>query len=91
MCTLIDKAVYGRLLMQSLTLKHLSSVILRLFEEFERYVFFRPFPRANLRGCKSRTTAETKMELFGQVTLCLRIFERKIIVLVPETRVLYGV
>ena len=91
MCTLIDKAVYGRLLMQSLTLKHLSSVILRLFEEFERYVFFRPFPRANLRGCKSRTTAETKMKLSDQVTLCLRIFERKIIVLVPETRVLCGV
>lgn len=91
MCTLINKAVYGRLLMQSLTLKHFSSVILRLFEEFAGYVFFRSFPRANLRGCKSRTTAETKMKLSDQVTLCLRIFERKIIVLVPETRVLCGV
>ena len=80
MCKLINKAGYrcwriGNSVMQSLTLKHLlvlyTLASLPFSEGFERDVFFRPFPHANLKDRVFRTTANTKMGLFDQVTLCL--------------------
>ena len=96
MCTLLNKAGYGRWrmgdsFMQSLTLKLISSVSLPLFQGFEGDVFFRPSPHANLKGHGPRTTATTKMQLFDQVTFCLGIFERKTVLLVVETKAFYRV
>ena len=73
MCKLINKAGYrcwriGNSVMQSLTLKHLlvlyTLASLPFSEGFERDVFFRPFPHANLKDRVFRTIA-------NQVTLCL--------------------
>ena len=65
-----------------------SSLILSPFEGFDGDVSFRPFPHANLTGCRSRTTETTKMELFEQVTLGLVVLKKKkkTIVLVAEAR-----
>ena len=66
-----------------------SSLILSPFEGFDGDVSFRPFPHANLTGCRSRTTETTKMELFEQITLGLVVLKKKkkkTIVLVAEAR-----
>ena len=74
----------GNSFMQSLALKHFLAVKILS-------VFCRLFSHANLNDPGSRATATTKMELFDQVTLCLGILETKTIILVAETRALYGV
>ena len=84
----IGKQFHAKFNRQSLFWQLVFLSCLPRFEGFESDVFLTPFPHANLKGRRSRTT---KMELFDQVTSCLGILERKTIVLVAEARSLYRV
>ena len=83
--------------MQSLAFKQLPAVNILsqsiAFEGFEKDIFFRPSPHANLKGHGSKTTATSKIEpcvtlylATYEVTMCMGILERKTILLVAEAR-----
>ena len=93
MCTLINKTGYelwrlGKIFMQSLTFKFFLSV----FFLSKSTIFWRIWNRclfSTFSSCK--LDGATKIELFGQATVCLGILERKTIVLVAKVRALYRV
>ena len=79
--------------MQRLTLKHVRQLIPLVSLPY--FIGFEGVPYSGLllmqiAEVNLRFTATTKMELFDQVTLCL-VLERKIIVLVTEAKALYRV